>query len=163
MTRVNVGRVIKGAKLAREFFKYVENLVQILVGMVGHVAGAHDGFAIAHSRIDGRCRENALLEETLGKLESFGFAADEDGNDRGAGGANLEADALEALVHLAGIFPEHLHALGLLLHDLKGLEHAASHGRGQGSGEDEAAGAVLEILDHLRVAGDESPHGTEGL
>ena len=66
-------------------------------------------------------------------------------------------------MHLAGVLPEHVDALGLGLHDLKSLQDPTDDGRSQRSGEDKATSLVLHKLDHLIRTGDESTHRAEGL
>ena len=129
--------------------------------MCGHETGSDNRLSITHGWIDcGYCKD-PLLKEALGKGKSLGLAANKDGHNRALGRADLESDRLEPLVHLAGVPPEQLDALGLGLHDLEGLEDTADDGRRQGSREDEAAGLVLHELDHLVGAGNKSAHGTE--
>ena len=126
--------------------------------MRGHEAGADDRLAVTDGGVDGGGREDTLLVETLGKGEGLRLAADEDGDDRGLRRTDLEADRLEPLVHLAGVLPELVDPLGFGLHDLERLEHSADDGRSERGGEDEAAGLVLEELDHLGGAGHKSAH-----
>ena len=114
-----------------------------------HEAGTDDRFTITDCWVDGGYGEDTLLEEALSKGEGLGLAADEDGNDRALGGTDLETDRLEALVHLAGVLPEHVDAFWLGLHDLESLENSTGHGWSKRGSEDEAARLVLHELDQF--------------
>ena len=128
-----------------------------------HETGANDRLAVTDRRIDGRGGENPLLVETLRKGEGLCLTADQDGDDRGLRGADLEPDRLEPLMHLAGVSPEHLDPLRFLLHNFQGLENAPDDSGCQGGCEDETTGLVLHELDHLLGTGDEAPHGAKRL
>ena len=114
-----------------------------------HEAGTDDRLSVADGRINGRNSKNPLLKETLCKGEGLGFAADEDRNDRALGGSDLETYRLEALMHLAGVLPEHLDAFWLGLHDLESLENSTGHGWSKRGREDEASSLVLHELDQF--------------
>jgi len=127
----------------------------------GHVAGADDGLPAADSRENGRRGEDAVVEKPLGEEEGFLLVADEDGNDRRLGRADMETEGAETLVHAAGVFPELHDAPLFLLHDLERLENTAGHGRRRRRGEDEAARLVSDIFDDVLVAGEKSAHAAE--
>ena len=92
-SRLSVSGIIKSAKLARKLGKDFEHAIKVLFGMGGHVASAHDGLAVADGGINCGGGENSFLEEPLRKLEGLRLTADQDRNDRGFGGSNLETNA----------------------------------------------------------------------
>ena len=128
-----------------------------------HETGANNRFSITNGWVDGGYGKDTLLKETLSEGKGLGLTTDEDGHNRALGGADFKTDRLKPFVHLAGVAPEHLDALGFRLHDFEGLEDSTDHGWSERGSEDEAASLVLYELDHLMRTGDEPPHGTEGL
>ena len=65
LPRLSVGGVIESAKLAREFGENFQHVIQVLFGMSGHIARAHDRLAITNGRIDGRSGEYSFLVKAL--------------------------------------------------------------------------------------------------
>ena len=114
-----------------------------------HEACTDDRFTITNCWVDGGYGEDTLLEEALSKSKGLGFATDKDGNNRALSGSDLETYRLEALMHLAGVLPEHLDAFRFGLHDLESLENSTGHGWSKRGSEDEAAGLVLHKLDQF--------------
>ena len=117
--------------------------------MARHETGSDNRLAITNCGIDRGRGKDPLLKETLGKGKCLRLASDEDRNNRRLGCADLEADRLEPLVHLARIAPEQFDPLGLGTHDFKRLENSPDDGGCQRCCENKAAGLVPEKFDHL--------------
>ena len=122
---VGISGVVEGSQFTGEFFENLQHAIEVLVGVCGHETRANDGLAVTNGWVDCGCGKNSLFKEALGKDEGLRLAADEDGNDRGLRRADLEANALETLVHLAGVFPKLIDAPGLFLHEFEGFFNAS--------------------------------------
>src|SRR5690606_33296991 len=89
--------------------------------------------------------------------------ADQHRHDRGGSGTDVEAEREEALLQATGIVPEAIATLRLVLQHLQRREHAGGVGWRQRGREDERPRVMLEVVDHLVVAGDESANRGERL
>jgi hypothetical protein len=126
-----------------------------------HKTGANDRLAVADGRVDRGSGKDPLFKKSLSEGKGLGFAADQNRNNRRLGGADLETNGFEALVHFARVAPKQFNALRFGPHDLQCLEHTTNDGGSKRCGEDETTGLVLEIFDHLARSANEASHGTK--
>jgi hypothetical protein len=151
------------ADLLPRLLEYIEGALELRARMRGHVARAEQGVALGHGRRDDGIRIHAVLVELLPESEALLVVVHDDGDDRRLRPPDIEAEIAVALHHEAGVFPETLDVLGLLLHDVEGSHRGHDEGSGERGGEDEGPGMVLDVVDHVLVADDEAAEGGEAL
>ena len=121
--------------------------VDLLERVGRHQAGAEPALRRRHGRRRHGVGEHSGVEQPPPHEEGLLERADQDRHDRGLRRPDVEAQASEPVVQPAGIGPEPVPPLGLVLEHLQRGEHAGGVGRGQRGGEDERPTVVAEVVD----------------
>ena len=137
--------------------------VDLLERVRRHEAGAEPALRRRHRRRCHRIGEDAGVEQPAPHEEGLLQRSDQHRHDRRLGRADVEAELAEALVQPAGVGPEAVAALRLVLQHLQRGEHAGRVGGRQRRGEDQRPAVVLEIVDHALGGGDEAADRRERL
>src|SRR5580698_8588631 len=96
-------------------------------------------------------------------MERQEIVADDHRHDGSFADAGIIAERPEAGPHVVRVFPESLTALGFGGHDVDTGEYRGARRRRHRGAEDERPRLVLEVLDHLALAGDEPTDRSERL
>ena len=128
-----------------------------------HVGGANQRPAGRGGRAHYGIGVDPVLQEGAVILEGEHVVADDEGHDRGLRLPDVESQPLELADHARADRLQALHVLRFLLHDAQGRGHRGNGARRHAGAEDERTGVVLDVIDHLRGAGDEAADGSERL
>src|SRR5207247_718970 len=100
--------------------------------------------------------EHPLVEQATGERLRRGLVAGDHRGDGRLGGAGIEPERAKAVLEPAGVRPQSLEAVGLVLDDGERLDTGRDDRRWRARGEKVRPAAVLEPFDQLVVTGDES-------
>lgn len=146
----------------------VEGLVELGAGVLAGHDGADAGFAFWDGGEGDAGGHDAGVEERAGEVHGEAAVADDDGRDGGfAGGggfaSGVKAGGGELLLEVAGVVPEALDAFGFVLENVKGGDAGGGDRGRMGGGEEEGAGAMVEVVDEVFGSADVAAERADGL
>ena len=129
--------------------------------------GADAGFAFGDGGEGYAGGHESGCEEGAGEVHREAAVADDDGGDGGfAGGSSasayVEAGVGELLFEVMGVRPEAFDAVGLVFEDVERGDAGGGDGGWMRGGEEEGAGAVVEVVDEVAGAADVAAEGSDG-
>ena len=129
--------------------------------------GADASLAFGHGGEGDAGGHDALVEERAAELHRRAAFAHDDGRDGRLGGrrgdaADVEARALEFALEVAGVRPQPLDALRLLLQNVEGGDAGGRDRRRMRGGEEKRPGAVVEVVDQVAAAADVAAQRADG-
>src|SRR5271157_4234104 len=159
---------VQNHKLAGGLFEDVQCLVDLGAGVFAGHDGADAGLAFGDGREGDSGGHDSGVEEGTRKIHSPAAVADDDGRDgrfagRGGNAADVEAEAAEFGLEVAGVVPEALDALGLVFEKIEGRDAGGGDGRRMRGREEEGAGAMVEEVDEISRAADVAAQCADGL
>src|SRR6266851_3612779 len=168
MRLVQFGSGVEDVHLLCDCGEDFEGLVDLVAGVFAGHDGADAGFAFGDGGEGDAGGHEAGVEEGAAEVHGLAAVADEDGGDGGlAGGggaaAYVEAGVGELLLEVVGVRPEAFDAFGLGLEEIE-RRNARCRDRGWvRGGEEEGAGAVVEVVDEVAAAADVAAECSDGL
>ena len=146
----------------------LEGLIDLFAGVFAGHDGADAGFALGDGGEGDACGHDSCIEEGFAEVHGSAAVSDDDGSDGGFAGrsgaaAYVEAGVGELLLEVAGVRPETLDALGFLFEDGEGGDAGGRDRWRVRGGEEEGAGAVVEVVDEVAAATDVAAKGSDGL
>ena len=130
--------------------------------------GANAGFAFGDCGEGDAGGHDTCVEERAGEVHGATTVADDDGGDWGfalwGGDASyVKAGVCELLLEVVGVVPQALDAVGFGFENVEGGDAGCGdRGRVRG-GEEERAGAMVEIVDEVAAAADVAAQGSDCL
>ena len=139
--------------------KISKRLIDLGAGVLAGHDGANAGFALGDGRKGDAGGHDSGVEERAGEVHGATAVADDDGGDGGFalwGGvaAYVEASVGELLLEVEGVVPQALDAVGFGFEDVEGGDAGCGDRGWMRGGEEEGAGAVVEIVDEVAAAAD---------
>src|SRR5947209_9939750 len=125
--------------------------------------GAQAGFAFGYDRVCDSGSKYSFVKQLAAELHGKASVANDDWCDRGlAGGsvhaADIEAEIAELFFEIAGVLPEFVDELGLLLQNVKSCDTGGCNGGRMRGREQERTAPVIQKLDQVAGAADISAH-----
>ena len=145
-----------------------KRLIDLFAGVFAGHDGANTGFAFGDGGEGDAGGHDAGVEEGAGEVHGAAAIADEDGCDGslafgGSVAACVKAGACEFLLEVGGVGPKTLDAVGLVFEDVECGDAGGSDRWRVRGGEEEGAGAMVEIVDEVAAAAHVTAECSDGL
>ena len=141
----------------------IEAGLEIVARVLAGHDRAHAGLAQRDGREDDRRGEDAALEQPGRELLRLRLVAGDDRRDRRLADAGVEAELLQARLEEAGVVPQPLDALRLVLQHVDGGDARGRHGRRLRGREEQRPAALGQVVLEVLPAGDVAAHHADGL
>src|SRR5216683_6615333 len=168
MRLVQFGSGVEDVHLLCDCGEDFEGLVDLVAGVFAGHDGADAGFALGDGGEGDAGGHEAGVEEGAAEVHGLAAVADEDGGDgclaRGGGAAAyVEAGVGELLLEVVGVVPKAGYTVRLIFQDVEGGDAGGGDRGWVRGGEEERAGAVVEVVDEVAAAADVASECSDGL